>query len=103
MTDSEPAPADPRIDFANRGMLLAWWAEQQPDVAAIVSPHGDRTFGQLNARANQLARALRARGVTEGDSLALICRNRAEWVEVWAACSRAGLRLTPINWHLTAG
>ena len=28
-------------------------------------------------------------------------RNRPEFVEVWAACRRAGLHLTPVNWHLT--
>ena len=30
-----------------------------------------------------------------------MCRNRPEFAEVWAACSRGGYRLTPINWHLT--
>jgi long-chain acyl-CoA synthetase len=36
-----------------------------------------------------------------GDAVALVARNRPEFVEVWAACRRAGFRLTPINWHLT--
>ncbi len=34
-------------------------------------------------------------------ALTLMCRNRPEFAEVWAACSRGGYRLTPINWHLT--
>ncbi len=72
-----------------------------PDRAAILSPHGDRTFAELDERADRLARALRARGLVPGDSVALVARNRPEFVEVWAACRRSGLRLTPINWHLT--
>jgi long-chain acyl-CoA synthetase len=89
------------LDAAGRGMLASYWATQQPDRVAIVSPHGDRTFAALNANANRLVRALRARGVGEGDGVALLCSNRAEFVEVLAATTRAGMRLTTINWHLT--
>jgi long-chain acyl-CoA synthetase len=92
---------DPRLEFAGRGMLLAWWAQQQPDVPAIVSRHGDRTFAELNARSNQLARALRRRGVANGDSVALISGNLPQFAEVTQAAQRGGLRLTPVNWHLT--
>ena len=41
------------------GMAVAHWAEVAPDRPAIVSPHGNRTFAELNARGNQLASALR--------------------------------------------
>jgi long-chain acyl-CoA synthetase len=44
---------------------------------------------------------LRARGLGEGDAVALICTNRPEFAEVTYAAQRSGLRLTPINWHLT--
>src|SRR5207244_802473 len=47
-------------------------------------------------------RALRRRGVGPGAGIALLCANRTEFVEVVAAADRAGLRLTPVNWHLTA-
>jgi long-chain acyl-CoA synthetase len=87
---------------AATGMTLAHWASRQPDTPAIVSEHGDRTFAQLNANANRLARALRARGLRPGDGLALMVSNRPEFAEVVAAAQRSGLRLTPINWHLTA-
>jgi long-chain acyl-CoA synthetase len=87
---------------AATGMALAHWADRQPDVPAVASEHGDRTFKELNANANRLARALRARGVGEGDGLALMVSNRPEFVEVVAAVQRIGARLTPINWHLTA-
>jgi long-chain acyl-CoA synthetase len=82
-------------------MTASFWAGEAPDRPAIVSPHGDRTFASLNARANQLARALRRRGLGAGDGVALLCANRPEFAEVVAATQRAGLRLTPVNWHLT--
>jgi len=95
--------ADTRYDEAARvGMGAAHWAAEQPDRPAILSPHGDRTFSELNANANRLVRALRARGVGAGDSVALMVSNRPEFAEVIGATNRAGLRFTPINWHLTA-
>jgi long-chain acyl-CoA synthetase len=84
-------------------VLTSWWAARQPDVSVIISEHGNRTWRELDRRANQVVRALRRRGVQSGAAVALICRNRPEWVEVWAACTRGGYRLTPINWHLTGG
>ena len=100
-TDGD-ADAAERLECAGRGMLLAWWARRRPSVPAIVAPAGDRTFAELNARANQLVRALRRLGLEAGDGVALLCPNRAEFAEVGAACQRAGWRLTTVNWHLTA-
>jgi long-chain acyl-CoA synthetase len=82
-------------------MLASWWAAQGPDRPALYTAFGDRTFGELNANINQLVRALRRRGLAAGDSVALMCTNRPEFLEVLWATQRAGLRLTPINWHLT--
>ncbi|MFI5308547.1 MAG: AMP-binding protein [Polyangiales bacterium] len=82
------------------GMTPAFTARRAPERVAVLSERGDRTFFELNARANQLARALRARGLRRGDALALMCSNRPEFVEVYAAVLRAGLRATFLNWHL---
>jgi long-chain acyl-CoA synthetase len=95
-------PAKRHWRAMKQGMALAYWAETEPDRPAVISSSGRLTFAELNARANQLARALRARGLVAGDAVALFCTNRAEFVETWAACLRAGFRLTPINSHLTA-
>lgn len=91
---------DPTAALA-AGMTLAVHARNAPEHPAIVSAAGNRTFDELNQHANQLARALRARGLGEGDAVALVCSNRPEFVEVLAATQRAGFRITPINWHLT--
>jgi long-chain acyl-CoA synthetase len=93
-------PADKGQAVA-QGMLHAWWAERIPDRLALVTPQGDRTYEDLNADINRLARALRARGLQAGDSLAVMCTNRPEFIEARYAAQRSGLRFTPINWHLT--
>jgi len=90
-----------RAVAAAEGMLLAWWAAHGPDRTALVTAFGNRTFAELNANINRVVRALRARGLGPGDSVALMCTNRPEFLEVFYAAQRSGLRLTPINWHLT--
>jgi long-chain acyl-CoA synthetase len=86
---------------AAQGMLHAWWAARVPDRMALITAHGDRTYEDLNHNINRLARALRARGLGAGDAIALMCTNEPEFLEVLYASQRIGLRLTPINWHLT--
>ncbi len=93
-------PADKRAAAA-QGMLHAWWAARIPERLALATPSGDRTYEDLNADINRLSRALRARGLQPEDPIALMCTNRPEFIEVLYAAQRIGLRLTPINWHLT--
>jgi long-chain acyl-CoA synthetase len=89
-------------DLAARGMTIAIHARNRPNEWAIRSPNGNRTWAQLNARANQLARVFRRAGLQIGDAVALVTHNGPEFVEAWAACMRTGLRLTPVNWHQSA-
>jgi long-chain acyl-CoA synthetase len=86
---------------ADRGMLAAYWAAQQGDATALTSEVGNRTFAEVNADANRLLRALRARGVHTGNGLALMCANRPEFAVTGAAVQRGGLVLTTVNWHLS--
>ncbi len=89
-------------DAFSVGMTPAFTARRAPERMAVISERGQRTYGELNARANQLARALRARGLKAGDAVALMCSNRPEFIEVYAAVIRTGLRATFLNWHLQA-
>jgi long-chain acyl-CoA synthetase len=95
-------PHADRASMTQQGMAIAYWASIAPDRMAVHAGAGTRSFAQLNQRANQLVRALRRRGLRAGDAVALMCSNRPEFAEVYVACMRAGWRLTPINWHLTA-
>ena len=87
-----------RAAAAAEGMLLAWWAAKGPDRPAVITAYGNRTFGELNANINRLVRALRARGLTPGDSVALMCTNRPEFLEVLYAAQRSGLA-QPLRAH----
>lgn len=95
---------DRQLDQASEiGMTLSVWAARQPDRPAVYDPSGRvLSFADLNAGANRLVRFLRDSGMVAGDALALICSNRAEFVITVAATLRSGIRLTPVNWHLTA-
>lgn len=84
------------------GMSIALWAQYTPDATAIISPTGNLTFGELNSNINQLVRALRSGGLSAGDSVAIVASNRPEFAEVVFACTRAGLRYTPVNRYLSA-
>ena len=91
---------DPRIEALSRGMVISHFAHHHGHEPALVADDRTMSFAELNARANQLVRALRARGVRAGDGVALMCSNRVEFAEVYAAAERGGLRFTPVNWHL---
>lgn len=84
-----------------QGMTVAFWAKLQPLAPAVIAATGNRTYTELNARSNQLVRALRAHGIGAGDAVALLCANRTEFVEMFWATRRCGIRMTPVNWRLT--
>ncbi len=88
---------------AHNGMTASVWADVKGDAIAVWGPHGTRTFRELNENANRLIRFLRGQGVVAGDSIALLCSNRAEFAEVVSAALRGGYRFTPVNWHLNEG
>lgn len=58
---------------------------------------GSLTFGALDRRADQMARALAARGVREGDRVALHLVNSIEFLDVFLACVKLGAVFVPIN------
>ncbi|MCF8470993.1 MAG: hypothetical protein K9G30_09435 [Parvibaculum sp.] len=59
MAIAEAVPLLSREDAAAAGMILAWHSAQTPDRPAIISGQGNRTFAELNAKANRLVRAIR--------------------------------------------
>ncbi|MET0702094.1 MAG: AMP-binding protein, partial [Mycobacterium sp.] len=85
-------------------MQIREHAEANADKPAIIMyPSGTVvTFGELEARANQLAHYFRQAGLVEGDAVAIIMENNEHFhVAMWAA-RRSGLYYVPINTHLTA-
>jgi len=60
------------------------------------------TLAQIEARAGRGATALRAAGIGEDDSVALLMRNDFPFFEATVAAGRLGAYATPVNWHFTA-
>lgn len=60
------------------------------------------TRAQLTERALSFAALLRDAGIGVDDHVAMLCRNRAEVLEVVVGSLLAGVWLTPVNWHLAA-
>jgi amino acid adenylation domain-containing protein len=73
-----------------------------PDAVAAV--HGDRqwTYGQLNARANRLARALLARGLWREAVVGVVTERNLDWLAAVLAIFKAGAAYLPIEPHFPA-
>ncbi|MFH9083787.1 amino acid adenylation domain-containing protein [Streptomyces sp. NPDC017673] len=72
---------------------------------AVAAVHGERewTYGELNARANRLARALLARGVGREDVVAVVTERNLDWLAATLAVFKAGGAYLPIEPHFPAG
>src|SRR5512139_1913201 len=85
-------------------MQIREHAEAHPHKPAVIMyPSGTVvTFGELEARANQLAHLFRRHGLREGDAVAILMENNAHYHTVMWAARRCGLYYVPINTHVTA-
>jgi fatty-acyl-CoA synthase len=55
------------------------------------------TFGEVRRRSNAVARGLAERGVREGDSVALMCRNHRGFVDALVAIAKLGADVVLLN------
>jgi long-chain acyl-CoA synthetase len=76
---------------------------EKPDKPAyIMASTGEVvTRLQLDQKANQCARMLRALGLKAGDHISIFMENNRQFLEICAAASRSGLFYTAISTHLT--
>ncbi|MGZ4452864.1 MAG: AMP-binding protein, partial [Nocardioides sp.] len=72
-------------------------ATRYPDRVGIVDELGEITYGEIHRRTNVLARALAARGVGEGDGVAIMCRNHRGFVEATVAVAKLGADALYLN------
>ncbi|MEU2715877.1 amino acid adenylation domain-containing protein [Streptomyces sp. NPDC007205] len=72
---------------------------------AVAAVHGGRewTYGELNRRANRLARALLARGLGAEDVVAVVTERNLDWLAATLAVFKAGGTYLPIEPHFPAG
>ncbi len=72
-------------------------AVRMPDRLGLIDELGSLTFGELHRRSNALARALAERGVREGDSVAIMCRNHRGFVDASVAAAKLGADVLYLN------
>ncbi len=100
-------PYGPRT-LANLGLVVARWgtgpaggfaslAARSPHQVGVVDELGELTWGELHRRSNSLARALAERGVQEGDSVAVMCRNHRGFIDASIAVAKLGADILYLN------
>jgi acyl-CoA synthetase (AMP-forming)/AMP-acid ligase II len=72
-------------------------AARHPQRAALIDERGVLSFAELHLRTNALARELRKAGISEGDGVAIMCRNHRGFVEATVACSKLGAGALYLN------
>ena len=75
-------------------------ARLHPDKVGARDSRRALTFRAWDERASRLANALLARGLRQGDRVALLAYNCVEWMELYVGLARAGLIAVPINFRL---
>jgi len=77
--------------------LIERAAARDPDKLNIRIGARTLTFGQTRERAAAVAGQLAARGIRPGDRVALMCRNRMEFIEFFAAAFWLRAIVVPVN------
>jgi acyl-CoA synthetase (AMP-forming)/AMP-acid ligase II len=87
--------------LAAMAVLLARWGASPaagvagasvnyPDEPMIEDEAGTLTFAEVHSRSNKIARGLADGGVSEGDGVAIMCRNHRGFIEATLALSKLG-------------
>lgn len=82
--------------------MIAPYAKSKGSEHALVDEFGTRTWAELDDRTNRLINGLRALGLADHDTIALMSSNRREFFEVFAAAGHASWTVVPVNWHWVA-
>ncbi len=91
-----------KSDLPTFGQTLAAHARVAPTKLGARDLDRAMTFREWDRRACRLANALLGLGLAHGDRVAVLAYNCVEWLEIYAACAKAGLVACPINFRLVA-
>jgi fatty-acyl-CoA synthase len=84
------------------GDILRLNARQRGQNEAFVLDHERLTYAELNSLVNQVAGALRARGIGVGDRVGSLSRNQIELVALYFATAKIGALLVPMSYWYRA-
>jgi fatty-acyl-CoA synthase len=91
MRDYGPFGAAPRIAALRHG-----------DYPAVTDERGELTFAEFDDQVTRLTNAFRGRGLSEGLSLGILCRNHRSALVAAFAASRAGMKAIWLNTAFSA-
>ena len=67
---------------------------------AVFFEHGQLTYAELDDRARQIGRALRANGIGRGDNIGILLGNTPDWLSICFGAFYAGATVVPFNtWY----
>ena len=86
-------------------MYPGTFAKTTPEKPAVIMARSGEivTYGELDARSNQLAHLFRDRGLQPGDGIAILMENNSSYHVVTWAAQRSGLYYTAMSSRLTIG
>jgi O-succinylbenzoic acid--CoA ligase len=87
-----------RVTTIHAGFARA--AAEYRDQTALVFGSSSWTYGELESEVGRIAHGLKALGVAPGDRVAMLIRNRAEFVMVFYAAQRLGAVCVPMDVRL---
>ncbi len=77
--------------------LLEWAADRHAHRSFIEYRDQRISFADMNARANRVARNLRAAGIGEGDGVAIMLTNHPRYLEAFFGVQKLGAYCVPVN------
>ncbi len=81
------------------GAKLTKNAHDFPDKTAIIFKDRKFTYAEMNERATCFGNGVRSLGLAPRDRVAVILRNRSEYLEIIYGLVKAGVTVVPLNWR----
>jgi fatty-acyl-CoA synthase len=75
--------------------------DEHPDAAAVHWAGNEYSYAEVDSAANRLANWALDQGLERGDVVALMMRNRPEYLFSWLGLAKIGVEIALINTHLT--
>ncbi|WP_292016769.1 class I adenylate-forming enzyme family protein [Marinobacter sp. HL-58] len=91
------APVDPQETIEAIGQRIQYLATERPHQTALIDDQGQISWSDLVSLANRIANRLRAEGLVEGDTVALLSENRIEAVALYLGTLVAGGCVVPLS------